>query len=331
MTLPSHSLYTEIFPEDLAFIASALSIPTKTCSKCDGIFQLTDFYKNKNSKDGRGVKCKKCDNARHMELELLRNPPKVKVPKLNSTGDAIRICPNKDCVYNGVPQMLSSFACDSSRTSGHNSHCKDCTINKNLQWRKNNPLKVKEGRVRMTEKDPDYWNARSKKYRLDYPDRVREAKKLYRQEHPEMVVMERKRKRARELEQPLDIDISESLWAKRIISACKSRASKKKVPFDIKPSDLLDDSTGTLPVFFPIFPFIKLDYAGGGNRRRWASVDRIVPELGYIAGNVAVISFAANFWKNDGTDAEERKRIVAIMNGRKKKKEPDERQTALFN
>ena len=44
---------------------------------------------------------------------------------------------------------------------------------------------------------------------------------------------------------------------------------------------------------------MRLDYAGGGDRRLWASVDRIKPELGYVKGNVRVISLAANMAKMD--------------------------------
>ena len=120
-------------------------------------------------------------------------------------------------------------------------------------------------------------------------------------------------------------------WANCIISSCKERAKKKNVPFDIDASDLLDKSTGELPIYCPLFPHILLDYDAGPDRRLWASVDRTVPELGYTKGNVRVMSMAANIWKSNGSNATERLRIVEIMAGRTKKARIEENQPSLFD
>jgi hypothetical protein len=109
-------------------------------------------------------------------------------------------------------------------------------------------------------------------------------------------------------------------WLRRTLSNCRNRAAKKLVPFDMNEFDLLDKKTGNLPVFCPVFPHIKLDYNAGPDRRLWASVDRIVPELGYVSGNVWIVSMAANTWKSNGSNATERTRIVAIMQRQKKNK-----------
>jgi hypothetical protein len=43
-----------------------------------------------------------------------------------------------------------------------------------------------------------------------------------------------------------------------------------------------------------------LIYDGSGDRRCWASVDKIIPSVGYVSGNVRIISMAANMAKLDG-------------------------------
>lgn len=107
-----------------------------------------------------------------------------------------------------------------------------------------------------------------------------------------------------------------SEWTRTALIRCKTRANQKGIPFNIDSTDLLG-SDGSLPKFCCIFPHIEMDYKAGSDRRLWASVDRIVPELGYTKGNVCVISFAANIWKNNGSNEAERKRIIEIMTGNK--------------
>src|SRR5208282_2653860 len=102
-------------------------------------------------------------------------------------------------------------------------------------------------------------------------------------------------------------------WQDKAVTNCHARARQKGVPRGMKGSDLLDPKTGALPVFCPIFPHIRLDYNQGPDRRCWASVDRKVPELGYVTGNVWVISLAANTWKSNGSSPLERARITSLM------------------
>lgn len=106
-------------------------------------------------------------------------------------------------------------------------------------------------------------------------------------------------------------------WEEKAATRCNERAREKRLPYGMKPADLHDQNTGALPIFCPIFPNIRLDYNRGSDRRRHASVDKIVPALGYVSGNVWVVSMAANTWKSNGSNPDERKRIVEIMEGKK--------------
>lgn len=96
-------------------------------------------------------------------------------------------------------------------------------------------------------------------------------------------------------------------------------------------NDLLDHKTGELPEFCPIFPNIRLDYNQGSDRRCWASVDRKVPTLGYVTDNVWVVSMAANTWKTNGSNPQERRKIVSLMVPKQKKQKINSNQSSLFD
>lgn len=83
----------------------------------------------------------------------------------------------------------------------------------------------------------------------------------------------------------------------RMISAARKTALKKNLPFDLKPEDI------RIPECCPIFG-IKLKVGNGARTNASPSIDRIVPSVGYVAGNVIVISWRANRIKNDASISE---------------------------
>lgn len=88
----------------------------------------------------------------------------------------------------------------------------------------------------------------------------------------------------------------------------KSRANRIGLPFNITKEDL------TVPTYCPILG-LKLEDTRGKRRtdNTW-SVDRIIPELGYVKGNVVVVSWRANRLKNDAT-LEELEKIYKFYKG----------------
>jgi hypothetical protein len=99
------------------------------------------------------------------------------------------------------------------------------------------------------------------------------------------------------------------MWAKHMISAIRSRAAKKSIPFDLTVDDLLQliPSDGACPALGIPIVF------GGRLTPNSPSVDRVDPTLGYICCNVAVISQRANVMKQDATDPEELRRVADYM------------------
>jgi hypothetical protein len=122
------------------------------------------------------------------------------------------------------------------------------------------------------EKNRDRYNDRMKKWRVDHPDYWLEQYLKHR--------------------------------ASIMCRGAKVRARKAGIPFNIDISDVV------IPERCPVLG-IKIECAttGGFKSGTAPSLDKIIPELGYIKGNVRVISHRANMLKRDGT-AEELMKIA---------------------
>ena len=90
----------------------------------------------------------------------------------------------------------------------------------------------------------------------------------------------------------------------RLVCQLKRKAKHKGQRFEIGAKDLLP-----APDVCPALG-IPLRYDGKGPRGNWATIDKIVPALGYIPGNVQIISWRANRLKGDGSPRE----LLAIVN-----------------
>jgi len=162
---------------------------------------------------------------------------------------------------------------------------------KSKQYRKNNPEKSKATRRAYAEKNREslrqksrewYWNL--KKNNPEAAEQLlkkqSQSNKEYRRKNPEKV------------------------WKSSVLSNARSRALAKGIPFNLSNQDII------IPEFCPILK-IRLCFQSKNGRPHDStpSIDRIVPELGYVPGNVEVISHRANMIKNCGS-LEEHKRIV---------------------
>ena len=84
-------------------------------------------------------------------------------------------------------------------------------------------------------------------------------------------------------------------WPKMVTMRIKSRAKKSNIPFNITEEDI------DLPTHCPVLGVELRCGVGSGYHAQSPSVDRIIPALGYVKGNVRVISARANLLKNDAT------------------------------
>lgn len=80
-------------------------------------------------------------------------------------------------------------------------------------------------------------------------------------------------------------------WVVEAYSRLKARARKENLPFNLEKSDL---------VYPDICPLLGIPISiQHPNKSQCVSWDRIIPELGYVKGNVRAISYKANTMKND--------------------------------
>lgn len=84
---------------------------------------------------------------------------------------------------------------------------------------------------------------------------------------------------------------------KYILSKTKAKCKKYNIPFDLELSDII------IPEYCPILGtklLVGKDTKGKHAHRDLASIDRVDPTLGYVKGNIQVISMLANMMKTNG-------------------------------
>lgn len=93
-----------------------------------------------------------------------------------------------------------------------------------------------------------------------------------------------------------------------IIQVAKQSAKKRGLDFNLEVSDIV------IPEVCPIFntPF----ESRGGRNPQAPSIDRINSTIGYVKGNIQIISWRANFLKSNGTP-EEFKLLSEYLNAKK--------------
>lgn len=91
---------------------------------------------------------------------------------------------------------------------------------------------------------------------------------------------------------------SEARGVKAImLTNARARAKKRGIPFGLTESDF------DVPEKCPVLGYY-LERGKGNNQFNSPSLDQIIPGLGYIPGNIEVISLKANFMKQDATPEE---------------------------
>jgi hypothetical protein len=80
----------------------------------------------------------------------------------------------------------------------------------------------------------------------------------------------------------------------RMLISARNRAKNESIPFTININDIV------IPEYCPVLG-IKLDRDGGKCNDSTPSLDRFIPQLGYIKENVHVISWRANWIKQNSS------------------------------
>lgn len=137
---------------------------------------------------------------------------------------------------------------------------------------------------------------------------AREKKKKYNQEHQEETRVQRRGYREEHREELRDYGRSyyKNYPIKPLIYEARKRAKKLGLECTITENDI------EIPEFCPVLGIPIVPYDTENNRDSCPSLDRINPALGYVPGNVAVMSYRANRLKNDGS-IEEHDKLLKWM------------------
>lgn len=96
-------------------------------------------------------------------------------------------------------------------------------------------------------------------------------------------------------------------WRKKhLFKSLKNRAKANGIPFNLEYEDI--QWPEKCPVFDVVLQYDTIDKAQNDS----ASFDKVIPELGYIKGNVRIISHRANWLKQDST-IQQLEKIIRYM------------------
>lgn len=88
---------------------------------------------------------------------------------------------------------------------------------------------------------------------------------------------------------------------KKYLKNAKERALRKGLDFDLTYEYLESIATNRCPIFGVEFEWGTSNMGKGRTKPNCPTLDRIVPDKGYVKGNVAFISYKANRIKDNGT------------------------------
>jgi len=169
----------------------------KTCSVCHESKPLEDFYRQRNSPDGRNYTCKTCSRARSASWKA-ENPERVK--EIAERGNAKpgthepAMTGEKTCNACHEAKPVTEFYVQRRSPDGRGYTCKACSRERSVYWGATN-------RHRSAEVDRDYWQRHKGKKNAgrrarrredtEFVERDREKKRQHYQANRESILAER--------------------------------------------------------------------------------------------------------------------------------------------
>jgi hypothetical protein len=233
----------------------------KICSECQDFVPISGYHRDKSTLDMCKDECKKC-----IADKFIVPPDSV----LATCYHCSNIIPLNTCFRNSKTQ------------TGYGNVCKNCSNTLAIEARKRRierrePNTVDDKICRtcgLTLLPSNFYSNNNTKDGLSLY-----CKKCWNNSQQKKRKNEKNRKRSRKT---------------AMLSSAKERAKKRGYPFDISPSDII------IPDICPVLG-IPLFVSEGKQSHNSPSLDKIIPEKGYVRGNIAIISSRANMLKNDAT------------------------------
>jgi hypothetical protein len=97
-----------------------------------------------------------------------------------------------------------------------------------------------------------------------------------------------------------------------MLKAARQRAKKQNIPFNLSAEDLHDLAVDYCPITLEPLDWTRESIVNSRPESNSPSLDKNIPELGYVKNNCAIISYRGNTIKNNGT-IDEHRRIVKYM------------------
>ena len=168
------------------------------------------------------------------------------------------------------------------------------------KYRLENKEKITEYGKKYYQENKEKINEQAKQYRLENKEKIIEHKREYYQENKEKI-NEHKREYYQENKEKISEQAKQyrlenkEMW---MCTASKVRAKQKNLPFNLSTEYLKeiwpeDNKCPALGITMKKGDFCVTDHS--------PTLDRIIPELGYIKGNVQVVSALANRIMSDAT------------------------------
>jgi hypothetical protein len=153
----------------------------------------------------------------------------------------------------------------------------------------------------LSEEEKEQLRLQKRNYASQHRERLRKWAREYRKNHPEYTRSAQKRARKKLLEN----NPEHLIWMET-----KKRAKKRGIFFEIEIEDII------IPQYCPILG-IELSFGVGTVHDASPSLDRIIPEKGYVKGNCYIISSKANRMKQENT-LETLEKIISYIKERMK-------------
>jgi len=200
--------------------------------------------------------------------------------------DSILQITSKACSRCKQVKDLSMFSKDKCNPDGYRNRCKSCD---------------KEYYEKNKEKQAIY----KKKYRQENSQKINLRRCEYWKSNKERLSAQKKNYNERDrgtMEYAL----------RRLLYSAKTRANQKNLPFDLTVEWLEAMVITHCPITLEPLNWTREGIIGGGPRTNSPSIDRIIPELGYVQSNCSIISARGNTIKNNGT-LEEHLHVIQFM------------------
>ena len=210
-----------------------------------------------------------------MQIENLTETEEIILKGANRTHNKCRVC--------GQIKPIDEFCTDKRNSCGHNTLCRECKKEQDREYHK----RVMADPARHAEE-----NAKRKEWKKNNLDKVSASWTEY-NARPEV----KERKQQWQTEHKTKSVLTEEQYLKEMLRHAKNRADKSNIPFNITLDDLI------IPEKCPILetPLNWRESIRWEHPENVPSLDKIIPEKGYVKGNVCIISMMANTMKQNAS------------------------------